>query len=131
MTNRASDETSVGDLTETLDRDAGKREPGLQYVAVDRDQVVFEYAGGLADVGKARRMTADAEAIATINRLLQHLTTWRQNHDDHPGWSPSMLADIYTSMDEFIDALPNQEHSTLLGTTHETAADLLRPTGLV
>jgi hypothetical protein len=75
--------------------------------------------------------TFDAEAIATINRWLQHLTTWRQNHDDHPGWSPSMLADIYRSMDEFLDALPNQWHRELLRTTHQAAADLLHPAGLV
>ena len=75
--------------------------------------------------------TFDAAAIATINRWLQHLTTWRQEDDDHPGWSPSMLANIYASIDEFLDTLLDQGHRGLLIPTHQAAADLLRPAGLV
>lgn len=64
MTKSTIDETSLRVLTETLDRHSGRRDPGLQYAVVDRDQVVFEYAEGLADVARARTMSPDTTMMA-------------------------------------------------------------------
>jgi len=64
MTKSSIDETSFRVLTEKLDRLVNRRNPGLQYAVVDRDQVVFEYAEGLADVATARRMSPDTTMMA-------------------------------------------------------------------
>lgn len=38
--------------------------PGLQYIAVSADRVLFEYAGGLADIQSQKAMTLDATLMA-------------------------------------------------------------------
>lgn len=38
--------------------------PGLQYVVVAPEQVVFEYAGGFADIAGARQVTATTTMMA-------------------------------------------------------------------
>jgi CubicO group peptidase (beta-lactamase class C family) len=47
-----------------LSQYAGKRVPGLQYIAVNSHGVLFEFAGGLADVHNQRAMTFDTTLMA-------------------------------------------------------------------
>ncbi|HZD53533.1 MAG TPA: serine hydrolase domain-containing protein [Woeseiaceae bacterium] len=57
----ATGPVSTGDL---LGRYARSRVPGLQYVAVDGERTLFEYAGGWADVRDRRPMTLDTAMMA-------------------------------------------------------------------
>ena len=47
-----------------LDGLAGRSVPGLQYVVVGPDGVLFEYAGGWANIGQKRQMTAGTTMMA-------------------------------------------------------------------
>lgn len=51
-------------LTDVLSRYAGSRVPGLQYLVVDADETVFEYAGGWADLRNQRAMTQSTTLMA-------------------------------------------------------------------
>jgi hypothetical protein len=51
---------------EKLDRHVGKREPGLQYVVVDPDGVVFEYAEG--------RGTYDSGWVSSPGHIVQAMS---------------------------------------------------------
>jgi len=67
--------------------------------------------------------------IDSINRWLQHITTWRYA-DDHARWhSGPMLADLYEGMDAFIDGL--DELASPLLETHSKVRDLLLRAGLL
>ncbi len=57
---------SAGSITARayIERLAGGRVPGLQYVVVDADSVLFEHAGGWADVGQRRRMALETTMMA-------------------------------------------------------------------
>jgi D-alanyl-D-alanine carboxypeptidase len=44
-------------LKTILDQQAGSRVPGLQYIVVDADQTLFDYAGGWADIQNRQPMT--------------------------------------------------------------------------
>jgi D-alanyl-D-alanine carboxypeptidase len=52
------------ELAKLLAGYAGSRVPGLQYVVVDADGIVFEYAGGWADVANRKPMTPDSTLMA-------------------------------------------------------------------
>lgn len=47
-----------------LERVAGNDVPGLQYVVVTADEVLVDFAGGWADIGTLRQMTADTTMMA-------------------------------------------------------------------
>jgi D-alanyl-D-alanine carboxypeptidase len=51
-------------LSAVLDHYAGSRNPGLQYLVVNADAFVFEYAGGWADLKNKRPMTLDTTMMA-------------------------------------------------------------------
>jgi hypothetical protein len=68
--------------------------------------------------------------IEKINRWLQHVTTWRQEEEEHPRWSPSMLLGIYESMNEFLAQLDGEYRQRLLATHHQVG-ELLRAAGLL
>jgi len=57
---------SAGSITARayIERLAGGRVPGLQYVVVDGDNALFEHAGGWADVGRRTPMTLDTTMMA-------------------------------------------------------------------
>jgi hypothetical protein len=74
--------------------------------------------------------TYDREVIEKINRWLQHVTTWRQEEEEHPRWSPSMLLGIYESMNEFLAQLDGEYRQRLLGTHHQVG-EFLRAAGLL
>ena len=44
-------------LIDILDRYSGSQVPGLQYVVVDTQGTLFEYAGGWADIQHQQAMT--------------------------------------------------------------------------
>ena len=52
------------DLSGYLDQIAGSDVPGLQYMVVDADQTLFEYAGGWADIQANRPMTPGTTLMA-------------------------------------------------------------------
>lgn len=56
--------TSIVEVRDHLDNTAAAQVPGLQYVVVDADGVRFAYAGGWADIGQRRVMTADTTMMA-------------------------------------------------------------------
>jgi hypothetical protein len=74
--------------------------------------------------------TYDREVIEKINRWLQHITTWRQEEEEHPRWSPSMLLGIYESMNEFLAHLDDKFNQRLLETHHQVT-ELLRAARLL
>ena len=47
------------EVTATLERYAGSRVPGLQYIVVDADGTLFEYAGGWAGIRNRKPMTPE------------------------------------------------------------------------
>jgi D-alanyl-D-alanine carboxypeptidase len=51
-------------VTDVLDRYAGSQVPGLQYIVVDDDGTLFEYAGGWADIKNQKAMTFDTTLMA-------------------------------------------------------------------
>jgi CubicO group peptidase (beta-lactamase class C family) len=53
-----------GTAQAVLERYAGSRVPGLQYLVVDADSTLFEFAGGWADIGNRRAMTPDTTLMA-------------------------------------------------------------------
>ncbi len=70
--------------------------------------------------------TFDLETTAAINRWLQHVTTWRQEDEDHPGWRYlSMVHEVGKAMDEFLAADPGSEMKAAMTPTHRKAAELL------
>lgn len=63
--------------------------PGLQYMAVTSDRVLFEYAGGLADIQREKAMTLDTTLMAysmtktfTAVAILQLVEQRKLNLDD-------------------------------------------------
>ena len=67
----------------------------------------------------------DQEMVNTINRWLQHLTTWRYA-DDHAQWHPGpMLASIYRGMNAFLADLGEEVRSGLRA-THGRVGEVLR-----
>lgn len=48
----------------TLERYAGSKVPSLQYVVTDADGILFEYAGGWADIKNRQKMTLDTTLMA-------------------------------------------------------------------
>ena len=46
-------------VTNFLDHYAGSQVPGLQYILVNADESLFEYAGGWADIQSQKSMTLD------------------------------------------------------------------------
>ncbi len=52
------------DVKAVLDRFAGSRVPGLQYIVVDATQNLFEYAGGWADIRNRKAMALDTTMMA-------------------------------------------------------------------
>jgi D-alanyl-D-alanine carboxypeptidase len=61
---RVRNQTSLQDLTVTLDRHVENKEPGLQYVVMDRDRVVFEYGKGMSAIAASRPMTSETTMMA-------------------------------------------------------------------
>ncbi|WP_296447886.1 alpha/beta fold hydrolase [Rhodoferax sp. UBA5149] len=53
-----------GKVTDVLDQYAGSQVPGLQYLVVDADETLFEYAGGWADIQNHKAMTLDTTLMA-------------------------------------------------------------------
>jgi CubicO group peptidase (beta-lactamase class C family) len=51
-------------VIQILERYAGSRVPGVQYTVVDADSIVFEYAGGWADIWNRRKMTPETTLMA-------------------------------------------------------------------
>ena len=51
-------------VTNVLDRYAGSQVPGLQYIVVDADGTLFEYAGGWADIQNQKAMRFDTTLMA-------------------------------------------------------------------
>lgn len=51
-------------VTAVLDRHAWSEVPGLQYIVVDADGTLFEYAGGWADIQNQKAMTFDTTLMA-------------------------------------------------------------------
>jgi CubicO group peptidase (beta-lactamase class C family) len=51
-------------LAGVLDRYTESRLPGLQYIVIEADGELFEYAGGWADIGKKSAMTHDTTMMA-------------------------------------------------------------------
>jgi D-alanyl-D-alanine carboxypeptidase len=47
-----------------LDQQAGSKVPGLQYVVLDSNQTLYEYAGGWADIANQKPMTLDTTMMA-------------------------------------------------------------------
>lgn len=74
------------------------------------------------------RRTLEPEVVETINRRLQHLTTWRQL--ENPGWQPSLLKEVYLAMDEFFVRVDEDSRQRLLQ-THKRVTTLLQTVGLV
>lgn len=75
------------------------------------------------------RDTFETELVASMNRRLQHITTWRQG--EHIGWYRGpMLQSLFESMALFISELelPLAER---LRPTHEAAERALRAAGLL
>jgi D-alanyl-D-alanine carboxypeptidase len=56
--------TTKNNLTDRLDRSAGSQVPGLQYIVVDADGTLCEYAGGWADIRHHQAMTLDTTMMA-------------------------------------------------------------------
>ncbi len=52
------------DVKGVLDSYAGKRVPGLQYIVTGASGLIFEYAGGFADIQNAMAMTPDVTMMA-------------------------------------------------------------------
>jgi len=53
-----------GNVADVLDQYAGSQVPGLQYIVVDADGTLFEYAGGWADIQNRKTMTLDTTLMA-------------------------------------------------------------------
>lgn len=77
------------DVTDVLDRYAGSQVPGLQYIVVDTDGTLFEYAGGLGDIQNQEAMTLDTTLMAysmtktfTAVAILQLVEQGRLRLDD-------------------------------------------------
>ena len=51
-------------LTEFLTQYVGKQVPGLQYVVVNANEVIYEFAGGMADVLNKQSMTLNTTLMA-------------------------------------------------------------------
>lgn len=85
-----TDETAPVHSTKSfLDRYLGSRVPGLQYVVVTADRVLFEYAGGRADIRGDRAMTPATTLMAysmtktiTAIAILQLLERGKLRLDD-------------------------------------------------
>lgn len=56
--------TTADDLKPFLDGYVGTKVPGIQYVVVDADGPLFEYAGGWADIQRQKPMTSDTTMMA-------------------------------------------------------------------
>lgn len=52
------------EATRFLAQYAGSEVPGLQYIVVDAEGVLFEFAGGLADIRNQKAMTSDTTLMA-------------------------------------------------------------------
>lgn len=75
------------------------------------------------------RETFEAEVVASMNRRLQHITTWRQG--EHLGWYRGpMLRTLYESMGLFISEL-EPPLSDRLQPTHEKVERALRAADLL
>jgi hypothetical protein len=69
------------------------------------------------------------ELVESMNRRLQHITTWRQA--EHVGWQRGpMLRSLYESMDLFISELESQLVGRLQP-THEDIGRALRAANLL
>jgi CubicO group peptidase (beta-lactamase class C family) len=51
-------------IADVLKRVVGSDAPGLQYVVVDADRILFAYAGGWADIQNQKAMTSDTTLMA-------------------------------------------------------------------
>jgi D-alanyl-D-alanine carboxypeptidase len=51
-------------VTQVLNQHAGSQVPGLQYVVVNTNETLFEYAGGLADIKNQKAMTLNTTMMA-------------------------------------------------------------------
>ena len=76
-------------LIDILDRYSGSQVPGLQYVVVDTQGTLFEYAGGWADIQHQQAMTLDTTLMAysmtktfTAVAVLQSIEQERLELDD-------------------------------------------------
>jgi D-alanyl-D-alanine carboxypeptidase len=56
--------TTRSDVRRILDGLTGSHVPGLQYTVVDANGIVFEYAGGWADIKNQRKMTPGVTLMA-------------------------------------------------------------------
>lgn len=73
--------------------------------------------------------TFERELVASMNRRLQHITTWRQG--EHIGWYRGpMLRSLCESMAEFVAAL-EPALAEGLRSTHQAVAGALREPGLL
>ena len=66
------------------------------------------------------------ELVRSINRRLQHITTYRQ--DDHVGWAPiTILQPIASSMGRFIEQLADEapELAARLSDVHRDATRVI------
>jgi CubicO group peptidase (beta-lactamase class C family) len=61
---KSGDTTNRGDLRPALERVAASHVPGLQYIVIDPNRILFEYAGGLADIKNQRKMKPDTTLMA-------------------------------------------------------------------
>jgi D-alanyl-D-alanine carboxypeptidase len=61
---RRRDTSTRNDLRPILDRLAGSDVPGIQYTVIDADRIVFDYAGGWADIKNQRKMTPETTLMA-------------------------------------------------------------------
>lgn len=60
---KTRDTTTRSDIR-ILDRLAGSHVPGIQYTVVDVNGIVFNYAGGWADIKNQRRMKTETTLMA-------------------------------------------------------------------
>jgi len=83
------DVLAKGNTTSDLNQYVRSEVPGLQYMAVTSDRVLFEYAGGLADIQREKAMTLDTTLMAysmtktfTAVAILQLVEQRKLNLDD-------------------------------------------------
>ncbi len=76
-------------LTNALNQVAGAQVPGLQYLVANAEEILFEYAGGWADIQNRRNMAADTTLMAysmtktfTAAAVLQLVERGRLGLDD-------------------------------------------------